>query len=284
MKKAIATAIISAISLSMLVSCGSTSESSENDSVRPEKNTAASKTTSEATSLSAEKIRLPGEDQTQSSTKSSSKKNSKTSSDKNRNSEKVTFPSEIDLSDGNAAMDLEKKKRGIKPDDDGFIIDDGILYDYDGTDSEIHIPDDVTRIEARAFWGNDVVEAVYIPSSVEYIGDSAFWSCGALRYVEIEDGMKKISDRAFWSCSALKDVIIPESVTSIGASAFSECAFTSFVVPDTVKKFETSGAFSGCVLRRRISENRSAKGWRRKCSPIWSAASRAGNYPWKTSC
>ena len=199
MKKTIATAIISAISLSMLVSCGSTSESSENDSVRPEKNTAASKTTSEATSLSAEKIRLPGEDQTQSSTKSSSKKNSKTSSDKNRNSEKVTFPDEIDLSDGNAAMDLEKKKRGIKPDDDGFIIDDGILYDYDGTDSEIHIPDDVTRIEARAFWGNDVVEAVYIPSSVEYIGDSAFWSCGALRYVEIEDGMKKISDRAFWS-------------------------------------------------------------------------------------
>ena len=78
MKKTIATAIISAISLSMLVSCGSTSESSENDSVRPEKNTAASKTTSEATSLSAEKIKLPDEEQTtQSKTKSSSQKNSR---------------------------------------------------------------------------------------------------------------------------------------------------------------------------------------------------------------
>ncbi len=221
MKKAIATAIISALSLSMLVSCGSTSESSENGSERSSNTTAASKTASETTSLSAEKIKLPDEEQTtQSKTKSSSQKNSKTSSDKNRNSENVTFPGEIDLSDGNAAMDLEKKKRGIKPDDDGFIIDDGILYDYDGTDPEVYIPDDVTRIEARAFWGNDVVEAVYIPSSVEYIGDSAFWSCGALRYVEIEDGMKKISDRAFWSCSALKDVIIPESVTTIGSTAF----------------------------------------------------------------
>ena len=71
--------------------------------------------------------------------------------------------------------------------------------------------------------------------------------------VEFTGNVTSIGDYAFTGCTELKSITIPESVTSIGASAFSECAFTSFVVPDTVKKFETSGAFSGCKFLNSIT-------------------------------
>lgn len=214
MKRSLIIAAAYALSFSMLVSCGKADESSDtaaNAASSSEASDAADVNETEISSFSGENIKLPDKDDN-----SSNKKNSKSSA---AEEDDYSFD-EIDLSDSDSAMELELKKRGIKPDDDGFIIEDDILYDYDGIESEVHIPEGVTRIEARAFWGNDTVEAVYIPSSVEYIGDSAFWSCASLRYVEIEEGLKKIANNAFWSCSALKDVVIPASVTKIGSSVF----------------------------------------------------------------
>lgn len=118
------------------------------------------------------------------------------------------------------SMRVDKIKMKLKPDEDGFLIKDGVLYDYDGVSSEVHIPEGVTKIESRAFWGNDIVTAVYIPSSVKEIGNGAFWSCSALTYVDIEEGLESIKDTAFWSCSGLNDVNLPASVSEIYSSVF----------------------------------------------------------------
>lgn len=118
------------------------------------------------------------------------------------------------------SMRIEELKRSVKADEDGFIIKDDILYDYDGVHAEVHIPDGVKKIESSAFWSNDVVEAVFIPGSVEEIGSNAFWSCDGLKFVSAEEGLKVIKDGAFWSCSGLTDVNLPESVEKISSSVF----------------------------------------------------------------
>ena len=82
-------------------------------------------------------------------------------------------------------MEIAKIKRSVSPDADGFIIRDGVLYEYEGVLPKVEIPDTVERIEAQAFWSNDVVEAVYIPSSVREISQGAFWSCPNLKVLKL---------------------------------------------------------------------------------------------------
>lgn len=118
------------------------------------------------------------------------------------------------------SMEITKNQRNIKPDKDGFIIKNDILYDYKGVYPEVHIPDGVKKIEAHAFWSNKVVQSVYIPSSVREIGAGAFWSCPSLKYVKAEEGLKRIAGSAFWSCSSLTDVILPDSFCNAGEPVF----------------------------------------------------------------
>ncbi|MBE6860622.1 MAG: leucine-rich repeat domain-containing protein [Ruminococcus sp.] len=117
-------------------------------------------------------------------------------------------------------MRINEIKRNLRADDEGFLIKDGILYDYEGVSPIVVIPDDVTYIESDAFWSNDIVEAVYIPSSVKEIGEHAFWSCSGLKFVNIEEGLEKINSSVFWSCSGLENVNLPASLNDIEHSVF----------------------------------------------------------------
>lgn len=118
------------------------------------------------------------------------------------------------------SMEIEEKKRAVKPDKDGFIIEDGILYDYDGVEPKVVIPDGVNEIAEMAFWSNDTVEALYIPSSVKIIKQAAFWSCSNLKFVQAEEGLEGIAGAAFWSCSGLENVNLPKSLRKTGDSLF----------------------------------------------------------------
>ena len=62
-----------------------------------------------------------------------------------------------------------------------------------------------------------------IPNSVTSIGDRAFWGCSSLTSITIPESVTSIGDRAFWDCSSLTSITIPESVTSIGEGAFAGC-------------------------------------------------------------
>ena len=197
MKRSFNTVVAAVLSLSLVTACGKTDSSSSSEKTAGVTNPSVSENVPEHSSGAEDTVG--------------------SSSDTAENS---ILSGEIDMSDEKQAMELEKKKLSVKADKDGFVIADNILYDYKGVEPEVHIPEGVTRIEAHAFWSNDVAEAVYIPSTVEYIGEAAFWSCPALRFVDIAEGVKKISDEAFWSCSGLADVNIPASVTYIGDSAF----------------------------------------------------------------
>ena len=61
-----------------------------------------------------------------------------------------------------------------------FEIENGVLKEYKGTDSEVTIPDSVTEIGSYAFYGCTSLTSITIPDSVTVIGDGAFENCESL--------------------------------------------------------------------------------------------------------
>ena len=78
--------------------------------------------------------------------------------------------------------------------------------------TSISIPNSVTEIGPRAFWGG-VFKTMEIPNSVAYIGSLAFNNCYNLETITMGDGIKSIGESAFMNCSNLKKVIVKDLVT-----------------------------------------------------------------------
>ena len=135
------------------------------------------------------------------------------------------------------------------------------------------IPDSITRIKNRSFYGCSSLTSVTIPDSVTSIGDYAFDGCSSLTSVTMPDSVTSIGGRAFYGCDKLKDVyyngnieswlgidfadygsnpctygstlyfkgelvtnaVIPDSITSIKNWSFYGCSsLTSMTIPDSV--------------------------------------------------
>jgi hypothetical protein len=97
--------------------------------------------------------------------------------------------------------------------DNDFEISSGVLYKYNGSDTQVIIPDNVTIIESFAF-ANLGITDVSIPDSV----------------TEIRSGV-------FSNCKKLTSVIIPNSVNALGVSRVMDVF--SDVSDDLVKKDAT---------------------------------------------
>ncbi len=70
-------------------------------------------------------------------------------------------------------------------DANGFIIVQGVLFDYIGTASEVTIPSGVKRIGREALSYRDEVTNITVPSSVTDIGRLAFAECERLKTVTL---------------------------------------------------------------------------------------------------
>ena len=103
------------------------------------------------------------------------------------------------------------------------------------------------------FWATTVT----IPEGVTSIGDRAFYGCSDLTSVTIPEGVTRIGRQAFYGCISLTSFTIPESVTTIASSAFSGCdGLTSIIIPENVTTIESS-AFYGCYFTRDSFINKS---------------------------
>lgn len=105
-----------------------------------------------------------------------------------------------------------------KADNDGFVIENGVLKAYVGKDSNITIPSTVTTIGANSLSGDmgygTSIESIIVPSTVTTIEKNAFAFTDA-DIIKIEEGVTTIGDQAF-SDSYISEIYFPESLTNIG--------------------------------------------------------------------
>lgn len=120
----------------------------------------------------------------------------------------------------------------------GYLVVNGILTDYTGTDTELQIPENVTEINSSVFRGNENITSVTIPDQVKNIGRNTFRGCSNLAEINIPNSVTKIEYGIFANCSSLAEVEIPENVTTIEETAFRDTAMKSITIPKSVTSIE----------------------------------------------
>ncbi len=136
-----------------------------------------------------------------------------------------------------------------------FEIENGVLKKFmqEYGDTEITIPDGVTKIDHRAFYDASLLRSVIIPEGVEEIGNYAFNNCTELSHIELPEGLYTIGSGAFDGCENLAEIRIPKSVKHIGERAFSRCkALTRIALPEGLEFLGVDGPFRDCENLREI--------------------------------
>lgn len=84
------------------------------------------------------------------------------------------------------------------------------------------LPQGLTTVGARAFYGCSKLTSASIPAGVTRIGASAFADCTALASVTMPAGMTEIGDLAFFACG-MTGITLPTGLEKIGDAAFAAC-------------------------------------------------------------
>ncbi len=172
---------------------------------------------------------------------------------------------EIEESDGLCLERKDGKKAEIPPAfrvkiapppaKEEFEMADGAtgpyLAKYNGSATEVVIPEYVDSIGYGAFQGNNTMKRIVIPNSVKSIAMKAFENCTALEEVVLPTNGTFVQSHLFEGCTALKHVDIPEGYTVIGAFAFAKSGLQSICLTQSLKEIERAGFF-GCKQLKHI--------------------------------
>lgn len=138
----------------------------------------------------------------------------------------------------------------VSPDHPALTVIDGMLISKTNNklicfpcaypETDVVIPDGVTRIGTAAFMCCQGIDSVAISDSVTIIGGSAFQE-SSLSYVFIPDSVTSIGGFAFAWCNHMAEIYVPNSVTNIGSNAFESLIDTSSHTPllDVVVEYDS---------------------------------------------
>lgn len=168
---------------------------------------------------------------------------------------------------------------------DKFVIEDGMLTLYFGTDTDLVIPESVTAIGYHAFSQPYLFERIIIPKSVVDIPPSMFEMCKAKSVEVAKDNPKyrvqngclidnetstlvwcydgnsipsdgtvvTIGPYAFFQRDDLESIVIPNTITEIKPHAFHKCKNLKIVtVPDSIEIIGCN-AFAYCTSLKEVS-------------------------------
>ena len=112
----------------------------------------------------------------------------------------------------------------LSTDSSGYVTyndgEDIWLINYVGTDTNIIIPNSITKINTYTFYDCSSSTSITIPNSVTSIGDSAFYNCSSLTSITIPNSVTSIGDIAFLGCYRLVEVINKSSISmTLGSPA-----------------------------------------------------------------
>ena len=140
-------------------------------------------------------------------------------------------------------------------------INDGVLCDYFGSDTNLVIPDSVTKIDLEQFADKHQLESITIPKTLIIFPSNIpkYWKTNRIEVDEAnpkyysKDGclIDKETDTLVWCYSGN---IIPDdiSIKKIGANAFMNREdIKSIIIPDGVEEIEDS-AFKNCITLEKI--------------------------------
>ena len=131
-----------------------------------------------------------------------------------------------------------------------FEIENGVVVDYQGTDTDIIIPNGVREIGDGVFWGSDI-ERVKLPPSVKAIRSEAFMNCHELRTVELPDSITKIEEEAiFIGDSPNDEPMFRRFALSAAVSNITKFADKLEFLPKYIAKSE--GGFGFAEISERI--------------------------------
>ena len=113
-------------------------------------------------------------------------------------------------------------------DENGYVIysdsEKKELISYLGTETNLILPENITKINDFAFYDMDKVESVIIGNKVTEIGKHAFSICDSLKTVAVGDGVTYIGNEAFAYCYNLNEIRLGKKLLTIGEWAFQSCS------------------------------------------------------------
>ncbi len=93
--------------------------------------------------------------------------------------------------------------------DEFCTVGDSILIKYNGTATDVIIPDGIKAIAGSAFTENENIKTLTLPESLKLIGSKSFFSCHELENLYIPDSVEIIEEEAFWGLCKLKVLSLP---------------------------------------------------------------------------
>lgn len=107
----------------------------------------------------------------------------------------------------------------------GYVICDGVLESYTGTEKVLRVPQWVQKIGRKALAYNENLTEVILPKGLTCIEKDAFVGCRNLKYVDFPLKLEKVGESAFYGCTSLKQADLSgfHTLKKIGALAFAGC-------------------------------------------------------------
>lgn len=158
-----------------------------------------------------------------------------------------------------------------------FVVVNGVLTEYNGTDAEVVLPDNVTSIAANVFRNHSEITKITLPAGLTSIPDGSFTESTSLTHVvfnstnfadrsqagrqpteaqqlfpnmttlEIGADVTRIP-RGMFAFTALTSVVIPATVTTIDQYAFYNCESLASVTLNEGLTTLGLGAFQNCAI------------------------------------
>lgn len=166
------------------------------------------------------------------------------------NLENITIPKSLESIEGYAFYETKWFDKISEEGIDDFVIINGILTLYTGTESNVIVPEGVKAIGGLAFssfTNQPLLTSITLPCTLKRLCPKAFRRCTALSAIEIPKSVIQIDCCTFKDCYGLTEITIPDGIDCLEESVFAGCNnLISAHIPNSVKRIKEK-AFSGCI-------------------------------------